>query len=74
MSLLVLNLFISEYLDKILPWKEMKLIFSVKLQTEQLLLKIKIKQNPGCLNKEYNAIFEYIHLEIKAYPRSKYMY
>ena len=28
-SLLVLNLFISEYLDKIPPWKEMKLIFSV---------------------------------------------
>ena len=33
-SLLVLNIFISEYLDKILSWKEMKLAFSVKLQTE----------------------------------------
>ena len=33
-SLLVLNLFISEYLDKIPPWKEMKEVFSVKIQTE----------------------------------------
>ena len=36
-----------------------------------ILLKIKIKQNPGCLNKEYNAIFEHIQLNIRAYPRSK---
>ena len=52
----------------------MKLTFSVhfKLQTEPLfLLKIKIKQKPDCLNKEYNAIFEHIHLNIRAYPRSK---
>ena len=35
------------------------------------LLKIKIKQNPGSLNKEHNAIFEHIHLNIRAYPRSK---
>ena len=35
-SLLVLNLFISEYLGKILPRKEMKLTFSVKLQTKNL--------------------------------------
>ena len=70
-SLLVLNLFISEYLDKILPWKEMKLTFSVKLLTEYLLLKIKFKQNLGCLNKEYNKIFEHIHQNIRVYPRSK---
>ena len=25
------------------------------------LLKIKNKQNPGCLNKEYNEVFEHIH-------------
>ena len=35
------------------------------------LLKIKFKQNPGCPNKEYNAIFEHIHQNIRAYPRSK---
>ena len=35
-SFLVLNLFIPEYLDKILPLKEMKIAFSVKLQTECL--------------------------------------
>ena len=34
--MLVLNLFIPEYLDKILPWKEMKIAFSVRLQTEFL--------------------------------------
>ena len=30
----VLNLFISEYLEEIPPWKKMKEAFSVKLQTE----------------------------------------
>ena len=35
-SLLVLNVFIREYLDKIIPWKEIKIAFSVKLQTECL--------------------------------------
>ena len=34
-------------------------------------LKIKIKQNLGCPNKEYNAIFKHIHQNIKAYSRSK---
>ena len=35
------------------------------------LLKIKIKQNPGCPNKEYNSIFEHIHENIRVYPRSE---
>ena len=35
------------------------------------LLRIKIKQNPGCPNKEYNAVFEHIHQSIRAYPRKK---
>ena len=35
------------------------------------LLKIKIKQNPGCLNKEYNAIFEHIHLNFTPIPDVK---
>ena len=43
MSLLILNLFISEYLDKVLPWKEMKLAFLVKLQTENLFFCFRIK-------------------------------
>ena len=34
-------------------------------------LKIKIKQNLGCPNKEYNAIFKHIHQNIKVYSRSK---
>ena len=34
--LLALKLFISEYLDQIPPWKEMKEAFSVKLQSENL--------------------------------------
>ena len=43
-SLLILNLFTSEYLDQIPLWKEIKEIFSVKLQTENLFLfKIIIK-------------------------------
>ena len=33
---LILNKFISEYLDQIPPWKEMKEVFSIKLQTENL--------------------------------------
>ena len=33
--------------------------------------KTKIKQNTGCWNKEYNAIFEYIHQSIRTYPRRK---
>ena len=57
----------------------MKEAFSVKLQTENLslffffffLLKIEIKQNPGCPNKEYNSIFEHINHITRAYPRSK---
>ena len=35
-SLLVVNLFISEHLGKILPWMEMELALSLKLQTEYL--------------------------------------
>ena len=35
------------------------------------LLKIKIKQNTVCTNKEYNVIFTHIHQNIVAYPRSK---
>ena len=36
-------------------------VFSVTLQTENLFFfKIKIEQNPGCPNKEYNPIFKHI--------------
>ena len=36
-----------------------------------LLFKIKIKQNPGCQNKEYNVDFKHFHQNIRAYHRSK---
>ena len=36
-----------------------------------LLLQRKTKQNAGCPNKEYNAIFEHIHQNIRAYLRCK---
>ena len=71
-SLLILSLFISEYLDQIPPYREMKEGLSVKLQNENMfLLKIKIKQNPGCPNKGYNAILKYIHQNIRAYTSRK---
>ena len=35
------------------------------------LLKTKIKQNPGCPNKEYNAIFKHIHLISGPIPKVK---
>ena len=46
-------------------------IFSKTPEWKSLFsLKIKIKQSPGCPNKEYNAIFLYINQNIRAYPRS----
>ena len=69
--MLILNLFISECLDQIPPWNEMKEVFSVKLQNKKLLLEIISKQNLGCPNKEYNVILKHIHQNIRAYPRSK---
>ena len=33
--------------------------------------KIKIKQNPCCTNKEYNAIFKHMHHNIRIYFRIK---
>ena len=35
------------------------------------MFQIKIEQNPGCPNKEYNAIYEYIHWNIGVYPTNK---
>ena len=63
-SLFISNLFIIYlYQDKILPWKKKGVgIFSKAPDWISLFLfKIKIKQNPNCPNKEYNAIFEHIH-------------
>ena len=71
-SFLILNLLISEYLDQIPPWKEMKEALSVTLHTENLfLLKIKIKQNPSCPNKEYNGICKQIHQNTGPIPEVK---
>ena len=36
-----------------------------------LLLHLKFEQNPDCPNKKYNAIFEYIHQNIRTYCRNK---
>ena len=43
-SLLILSLFISEYLDHIPPWKEIKEAFSVTVQTENLFLLTKLNK------------------------------
>ena len=43
-------------------------------QKTLFLFKIKIKQNPGCLNKEYNVVFKHFHQNIRAYPRSNVAY
>ena len=49
-------------------------IFSKVSEWQPLfLLKVKIKQNPGCPNNEYiyNAIFKHIHQNIWAFLKSK---
>ena len=50
-------------------------IFSkAPVQKSLLLFKIKIKQNRGCLKKDYNVVFKHFHQNIKAYPRSNIAY
>ena len=50
--------------------KELKEAFSVKLQIEGLVFcKIKIKQNPGYPNKQYNVTFKHIHQDISVHSR-----
>ena len=54
----------------------MKEAFPVKPQTDNLCFCLKvnyvqIKQNPERSYKEYNAIFEYIHQNIRGFLRSK---
>ena len=71
-----LNLFTSEYLDQIPPWQKVKeasrgIFWQGSRQKNLFLLKIKIKQNPGCSNKEHNAIFEQLHQNIRPYPGNK---
>ena len=65
---------ISEYLDQILPQKEMKEVFSVRLHTENLYFCLRQKLNEIQATKMrniYNSIFEQIHQNTRAYPRSK---
>ena len=38
------------------------------------LFKIKVKQNPGYPNKEYNVVFKHFHQNIRAYHRIKQIY
>ena len=35
------------------------------------LLNIKIKQNPGCSNKQHNVVFKHFRQNTRTYPRSK---
>ena len=35
------------------------------------LLKIKIKQNPGCSNNQHNVVLKHFRQNTRAYPRSK---
>ena len=42
----------GSYFSTFLDWKPL------------LLFKIKIKQNPGCPNKEYNVDFKHLHQNI----------
>ena len=71
-SVFLLFLLILEYLEQVLPLKEIKEAFSKVSDWKPLVFfKIKIKQNPGYARKEYNVIFEHIHQNIRAYPRSK---
>ena len=59
MSLLVLNLFVSQYLEKIFPWKQKKFAFSVKLQIEYLCscLRSKLSKTQAVQTKN---IMEYL--------------
>ena len=52
-------------------WKSRPSSSTEGSEREKFLSKTKIKQNTGCWNKEYNAIFEYIHQSIRTYPRRK---
>ena len=50
----------------------MKGAFSILPQTEKtFLLHLKFERNADCPNKKYNAIFEYIHQNIRTYRRNK---
>lgn len=50
----------------------MKGAFSILPQTEKtFLLHLKFEKNPDWPNKKYNAIFEYIHQNIRIYCRNK---
>ena len=72
-------MYISEYLNKSLSWKEVKLELSVKFQTEKNCFcltkprlkssktQAEVKQNPGCPNKD---IFKH-QQNIRVYPKSK---
>ena len=64
---------VSEYLDQILQWKEMKEAFLVKLQTENLCfcLRWKLNKTQASQIKNINVVFNHIHQNIRTYPRSK---
>ena len=66
----LLSFLISEYSDKILPLKEIKLAFLVKFQTENLCFCSRYELNKiqaAQTRNTYNAIFKHIHPNIWAY-------
>ena len=71
--MLILNLSIFEYLDKIPLWKEIKEgIFSKALDWQPyFLFQLNILKNPSCPNKRYNAIFKHIHDNVRVYSWTK---
>ena len=71
-SLLILNLFNSEYLDQTSMEGDGGGISSEASNWKSLfLLKIKVKQSSSCPNKEHDSIFRRVHQKIRTYPRSK---
>ena len=71
-SLLILNLFILEYLDQIPPWKEMKEAFQSRSRLKiYLCLRLKLNKTQTTQIRKYNTISKHIHQNIRAYTRSK---
>ena len=71
-SLLILNLFILEYLDQIPPWKEMKEAFQSRSRLKiYLCLRLKLNKTQTIQIRKYNTISKHIHQNIRAYTRSK---
>ena len=69
--LLILNLFIFEYLHQFYFLEGDERGICSKAPPWKFVFKMKIKQHLAYPNKKYNAIFVHIHHNIRAYPISK---